>query len=31
MGRGLFDIEKTVIELVMNDDAAKKRQLAKDL
>jgi fructose/tagatose bisphosphate aldolase len=31
MGIGSFDVEKTVIELVMNDDVTKKRQLAKKI
>lgn len=31
MGRELFDVEKTVIELVMNDNITKKRQLAKKI
>ena len=31
MGRGSFDVEKTVMELVMNDNLTKKRQLAKKI
>jgi fructose/tagatose bisphosphate aldolase len=31
MGSESFDVEKTVMELVMNDDVAKKRQLAKKI
>jgi fructose-bisphosphate aldolase class II len=31
MGNESFDVEKTVMELVMNDDVAKKRQLAKKI
>jgi len=31
MGRESFDVEKTVIELVMNDSITKKRQLAKKI
>ncbi|MBN1618155.1 class II fructose-bisphosphate aldolase [Candidatus Dojkabacteria bacterium] len=31
MGRESVDVEKTVIELVMTDDEAKKRQLAKKI
>jgi hypothetical protein len=32
MGRGSFDVEKTAIELVMNDDVTKKRAVSqKDL
>jgi len=31
VGRELFDVEKTVIELVMNDNITKKRQLAKKI
>ncbi len=31
MERESFDVEKTVMELVMNDDIAKKRQLAKKI
>jgi fructose/tagatose bisphosphate aldolase len=31
MGRGSFDVEKTVMELVMNDNVTKKRQLAKKI
>ena len=31
MGRESFDVEKTVMELVMNDDVEKKRQLAKKI
>jgi len=31
VGRESFDVEKTVMELVMNDDVAKKRQLAKKI
>jgi fructose/tagatose bisphosphate aldolase len=31
MGRESFDVEKTAMELVMNDSAAKKRQLAKKI
>ena len=31
MGRKSFDVEKTVTELVMHDDIAKKRQLAKKI
>jgi fructose/tagatose bisphosphate aldolase len=31
MGSKSFDVEKTAIELVMNDDMAKKRQLAKKI
>jgi fructose-bisphosphate aldolase class II len=31
MGRESFDVEKTVIELVMTDDEAKKGQLAKKI
>jgi fructose/tagatose bisphosphate aldolase len=29
MGRESFDVEKTVMELIMSDDLAKKKQLAK--
>jgi fructose/tagatose bisphosphate aldolase len=31
MGRKSFDIEKTVMELIMSDDSAKKKQLAKKI
>jgi len=31
MGRESFDVEKTAMELVMNDNLAKKRQLAKKI
>ena len=31
MGRKSFDVDKTVIELVMNDNVVKKRQLAKKI
>src|SRR3989337_4395836 len=31
MGRESFDVEKTAMELVMNDDVAIKRQLAKKI
>ena len=31
MGRESFDVEKTAIELVMNDNITKKRQLAKEI
>ena len=31
MGSESFDVEKTVMELVMNDDVEKKRQLAKKI
>jgi fructose/tagatose bisphosphate aldolase len=31
MGRESFDVEKTAMELVMNDNVAKKRQLAKKI
>jgi fructose/tagatose bisphosphate aldolase len=31
VGRGSFDVEKTLMELVMNDDVTKKRQLAKKI
>jgi fructose/tagatose bisphosphate aldolase len=31
MGRESFDVEKTVIQLVMTDDVTKKRQLAKKI
>jgi fructose/tagatose bisphosphate aldolase len=31
MAIGTLDVEKTVIELVMNDDIAKKRQIAKKI
>ena len=31
MGSESFDVEKTAMDLVMNDDAAKKRQLAKKI
>jgi len=31
MGRESFDVEKTAIELVMNDNVTKKRQLAKKI
>jgi fructose/tagatose bisphosphate aldolase len=31
MERELFDVEKTAMELVMNDNVAKKRQLAKKI
>jgi fructose/tagatose bisphosphate aldolase len=31
MGRGLFDVERTVMELIMSDDLAKKRQLASKI
>jgi fructose/tagatose bisphosphate aldolase len=31
MGSESFDVEKTVMELVMNDDVTKKRQLAKKI
>jgi fructose/tagatose bisphosphate aldolase len=31
VGRELFDVEKTVIELVMNDNITKKKQLAKKI
>jgi fructose/tagatose bisphosphate aldolase len=31
MGRQSLDVEKTAMELVMNDDATKKRQLAKKI
>jgi len=31
MERELLDIERTAIELVMNDDMSKKRQLAKKI
>jgi len=31
MGRGSFDVERTVMELIMSDDLAKKRQLASKI
>jgi fructose/tagatose bisphosphate aldolase len=31
MGRQSLDVEKTAMELIMNDDATKKRQLAKKI
>jgi len=31
MGRESFDVEKTVMELIMSDDLAKKKQLAKKI
>jgi fructose/tagatose bisphosphate aldolase len=31
MGRGSFDVERTVMELIMSDDLAKKRQLASEI
>jgi len=31
MGRESFDVDKTVMELVMNDDVTKKKQLAKKI
>ena len=31
MGRESFDFEKTAMELVMNDNVTKKRQLAKKI
>ncbi len=31
MGNESFEVEKTVLELVMNDDMAKKRQMAKKI
>jgi fructose/tagatose bisphosphate aldolase len=31
MGRESFDVEKTAMELVMNDDVTKKMQLAKEI
>ena len=31
MGRESFDVDKTAMELVMNDNVTKKRQLAKKI